>query len=325
VIYCVPTFSNPSSRTMGLERRRELLKLARENDALIVSDDVYDFLQWPASTKTANNEVASTETASMETGKTAVAWDQTPTKPKKSTLSSEDKSSMKTARLPRLVDIDRELDGGTDRAGADGFGNACSNGSFSKIAGPGIRVGWVEGSGKFTYGVSQTGTTCSGGAPSQLTSTYIHELVHKGTLQKYIEETLRPAYASRYKTLMSAVEKHLLPLGFTIPQPDRSIIGGYFAWIFLPDSLKADALASRCKVEANVVIAPGKMFEVPGDESLKFEKSVRLCWAYEDEWKLEEGVKRLGEVAKKMLEASDHENREFVVIEKEGDDAAEFK
>jgi DNA-binding transcriptional MocR family regulator len=39
----------------------------------------------------------------------------------------------------RLVDIDRSLEGGSP------FGNAISNGSFSKIVAPGMRVGWVEG------------------------------------------------------------------------------------------------------------------------------------------------------------------------------------
>lgn len=123
IIYCVPTFANPSSRTMTLENREELVRLAREYDALIVSDDVYDFLQWiadPSASKKGNEQIS------------------------------------KTAHLPRLVDIDRELDSGTDREDADGFGNACSNGSFSKLIGPGVRVGWTEGTKKFAYGVSQT-------------------------------------------------------------------------------------------------------------------------------------------------------------------------
>lgn len=117
VIYCVPTFANPSSRTMSLARRQQLVRLAKEFDALVVADDVYDFLQWPTDDRTA---------------------------------------TLMQAHLPRLVDIDRTLDGGAQRDGADGFGNAVSNGSFSKILGPGARVGWVEGTPKFAYGVSQT-------------------------------------------------------------------------------------------------------------------------------------------------------------------------
>lgn len=120
VIYAVPTFSNPSSKTMSLRRREELLQVAREYDALIITDDVYDFLQWP----------------SKVTSETEVA-------------------AVKQAHLPRIVDIDRYLDGGAERPGADGFGNAVSNMSFSKISGPGLRCGWCEGSSKFISGVAE--------------------------------------------------------------------------------------------------------------------------------------------------------------------------
>ena len=130
VIYCVPTFANPSSRTMTLERRQDLVRLAREFDALVIADDVYDFLRWPS-------DVRQNDHSSLVAGASSVG-------------------EAETAHLPRLVDIDRTLDGGAERNGADGFGNTCSNGSFSKLAGPGIRVGWVEGAEKFAYGISQT-------------------------------------------------------------------------------------------------------------------------------------------------------------------------
>jgi DNA-binding transcriptional MocR family regulator len=121
VVYCVPTFANPSSANMSLRTREHLVLLARQFDALIVADDVYDFLHWPADPSGAGMATMSRHQI-----------------------------------LPRLVDIDREINGGTQREGVDGFGNACSNGSFSKIAGPGVRCGWLEGSEKFAYGVSQT-------------------------------------------------------------------------------------------------------------------------------------------------------------------------
>ena len=118
LIYAVPTFSNPSSITMSLRRREELVKLAREYDACIITDDVYDHLQWPAD-------------------------------------KNDSQSSIEHAFLPRLVDVDRTMDGGAEREGADGFGNVFSNGSFSKIVGPGCRTGWAEGTKKFAWGLSQ--------------------------------------------------------------------------------------------------------------------------------------------------------------------------
>jgi DNA-binding transcriptional MocR family regulator len=123
VVYCVPSFANPSSRTMSLRRREQLVRLARRYDMLLVADDVYDFLQWPVA-------------------KQSHGLDSDP--------------GSRQEYLPRLVDVDRDIDGGAERNGADGFGNACSNGSFSKIAGPGVRCGWVEGTKKLAYGTSQT-------------------------------------------------------------------------------------------------------------------------------------------------------------------------
>ncbi|KAK0255882.1 hypothetical protein B0A54_11143 [Friedmanniomyces endolithicus] len=279
VLYCVPTFSNPSSRTMSLEHRTELVRIAREYDVLLIADDVYDFLQWPAD--------ASAD-GSLD-------------------------SAMRTAHLPRLVDVDRDLEGGADRPDADGFGNVCSNGTFSKIVGPGVRVGWVEGTDKFTYGVSQTGTTASGGAPSNLTSTYLTHLLASGSLTTHISTLLRPAYASRSHTLHTAIRTHLLPLGFSLPQTDRQgVFGGYFVWLSLPSGMSAGVLARRCREEAGVIVAEGGIFEVPeekgdGEEeeggSLQegFDGFVRLCFAWEEEGRLEEGVRLVGEVAGRMI------------------------
>ena len=103
---------------MSLQRREELVKLARQHDALIVTDDVYDQLQWSGD-------------------------------------NSSSQSSLEYACQPRLVDVDRTLNGGAERKGADGFGNAISSGSFSKIAGPGCRTGWAEGTPKLAWAVSQ--------------------------------------------------------------------------------------------------------------------------------------------------------------------------
>ncbi|KAJ0331095.1 hypothetical protein COL5a_002628 [Colletotrichum fioriniae] len=105
VIYIVPTFSNPSGKTLSLQIRKDLVALAREYDALIVSDDVYDFLSWPEDSSAPDDAVG--------------------------------------AVPPRLVDIDREMPGYSI------WGNTISNGSFSKVIGPGVRVGWADGSPAF--------------------------------------------------------------------------------------------------------------------------------------------------------------------------------
>lgn len=46
VLYCIPTFSNPGGETYDLETRLKLIELAREYDMLIITDDVYDLLDY---------------------------------------------------------------------------------------------------------------------------------------------------------------------------------------------------------------------------------------------------------------------------------------
>ncbi|KAH3666718.1 hypothetical protein WICMUC_005535 [Wickerhamomyces mucosus] len=46
VLYCVPTFSNPGGETYDLETRLKLIELARKYDMLIITDEVYDLLDY---------------------------------------------------------------------------------------------------------------------------------------------------------------------------------------------------------------------------------------------------------------------------------------
>ncbi|KAE9371810.1 PLP-dependent transferase [Stipitochalara longipes BDJ] len=262
IIYCVPTFSNPSGKTMTLSCRQKLVQLARKYDALIVTDDVYDCLQWPTSSKSS--------------------------------------TSLSKAILPRLVDIDRTLE---PVPGPESFGNAMSNGSFSKIAGPGVRTGWAESTPKFVYGLSQCGSSRSGGAPSQLVATMMAELLRSGELERHIKEVLNPEYERRYGITMRAIQKYLAPLGIRageVAADGKDIFGGYFLWLELPSNVSAEVVADRAKVEENLIVAPGYIFEVENDPSIKFPNSLRLCFAWEGEADLKEGIERLARVVGKV-------------------------
>ncbi|EXJ83348.1 hypothetical protein A1O1_06969 [Capronia coronata CBS 617.96] len=266
IIYAVPTFANPSGRIMSLSHRRKLVHLARQYDALIVTDDVYDMLQWPSDPKVGPRR-------------------------------------MDRAVMPRIVDIDRELDGGPK----DEYGNAVSNGSFSKIVAPGCRTGWAEGTEALAYGLSQTGSTRSGGSPSHLVASFIYQMLTSRTLQHHIFEELQPAYARRYHRMMRAIEDVLLPLGLTMPQPNNEIAGGYFVWLTLPGSLNATKIYERALEEESLTIISGPKFKVEGDEenaATQFENELRLCYAWDDVDVLEEGVKRLARVIKREMTES---------------------
>lgn len=267
---------------MTLACRTSLVQLARKYDALIITDDVYDFLQWSTAT----------------------------------TSASPTSSNANKAVLPRLVDIDRTLD--PIIPPQDSFGNTVSNGSFSKIAGPGTRTGWAEASPDFTYGLSQCGSSRSGGAPSQLTATIMCELLRSGDLGKHIERVLVPAYRRRYGLLMDAIRRWLVPVGVTVGEVscDGGIFGGFFVWVEMPLGVNSGVVARRAREREGVVVAPGSMFEVEGDDGVRFERGVRLCFAWVEEEELGEGVERLGRVVDEVKEgvvgggASDGEVRQ---------------
>ena len=45
-LYTIPTFQNPSGRTLGTERRRRLVQLARDRDLLVLEDDPYGLVRF---------------------------------------------------------------------------------------------------------------------------------------------------------------------------------------------------------------------------------------------------------------------------------------
>jgi 2-aminoadipate transaminase len=45
-LYLIPTFQNPSGRTIGLERRQRIVELAREHDLLVLEDDPYGLVRF---------------------------------------------------------------------------------------------------------------------------------------------------------------------------------------------------------------------------------------------------------------------------------------
>lgn len=309
LIYLVPTFSNPSAKTLSLGRRQQLLRLAREFHALVVTDDVYDVLRWPA-----------------EEGADVSKLEKVP---------------------PRIVDLDRDLDGGLK----DEWGNAMSNGSFSKLIAPGCRVGWAESTPSFVLALSQVGSTRSGGCPTQLTASMVHEMLESGALESHIRDTAIPTYRARYHAMMKAIKQHLLPLGFEISvgkpygaslasskltnghattsltnghatnginvhathginghSHSVSEAGGYFTYLSTPRDLpiSVSELAAIGLEKYNLKFAFGDMFQVEGDPtsaeraSRGYGNGVRLCWAWHDESEIQDGIERLAELVKGM-------------------------
>lgn len=262
---------------MKESRRRQLLLLAAKHNALVITDDVYDFLKW-----------------SMK-GTTLSA-------------STIDPSAQK-ALLPRITDIEQQMESKIDDK--DGFGFSMSNGSFSKILGPGVRTGWADCKPKLAYGLSQVGATKSGGAPSQVTASFIDQMLTQRTLQNHIAKVLLPNYQKRHMVMMHSIEQALEPLGVTVLKESlhkHDVFGGYFVWITLPPLLDSDMVALECLRDYRLTISQGIQFKVTGDDiypqDAMLKPCIRLCFSYEAIEDLREGIHRLQAVVQNMTEVA---------------------
>jgi DNA-binding transcriptional MocR family regulator len=86
----------------------------------------------------------------------------------------------------------------------------------------------------------------------------VAETLETGELQRYVYETLQPSYGKRYRTIIAAIDKHLIPLGVQLPQTDRDVVGGYFIWLTLPKPLKGAVVAQRARDDENLIVAEGE-------------------------------------------------------------------
>jgi DNA-binding transcriptional MocR family regulator len=128
------------------------------------------------------------------------------------------------------------------------------------------------------------------------------------SLQQHVFNVLQPAYFRRFHKMLQAIQEDLLPLGVTMPQADRNVAGGYFIWLTLPHGLSAEALAERTLSEESLVIAPGPLFKVQGEDlgrEMKFESDLRLCFSYLEENLMVEGVRRLAKVLRRVLQGEE--------------------
>ncbi len=154
----------------------------------------------------------------------------------------------------------------------------CYTGSFSKILGPGLRLGWMlvpEEIYKKCELIKQSIDACS---PS-FTQMIAHKFLESGMEQEYLKR-IRPEYALRAET-MSRLLRELLPEGCSFTEPR----GGFYIWIKLPDSLDATDIL-KTAIAKGVVFVSGKTFDPHGIAN----NHIRLSYCNSSVAKINEGI-----------------------------------
>ncbi len=158
-------------------------------------------------------------------------------------------------------------------------------GSFSKMAVPGLRVGWVAGPADLIAKLSlakESVDVCS----STLTQAIGAEYLKGGHLQTTLPR-LRKAYRSRRDVLHQAASA-AFPKGSKLALPN----GGFFLWAELPMGCDAQALFDQAVAEG-VAYVPGAVFFSDPSQG---RNTLRLSYCAVDEAALALGAERLGKV-----------------------------
>ncbi|GAA0580907.1 PLP-dependent aminotransferase family protein [Paractinoplanes ferrugineus] len=224
LLYLVPTFANPTGRTLPVARRAEIASLAAAHGMWVVEDDPYGELRY-------RGEPVAALAAQPDAG-------------------------------DRVLHL----------------------GSFSKIAVPGLRLGWVR-----TPATLRPALTVAKQAADLHTST-----IDQAAAAAWLEATdmtahvagLRDAYRARRDAMMAAMPS-TAPAGSTWTDPD----GGMFTWVRLPGEVDTATMLPAA-LARDVAFVPGAPFYAgPPDTA-----TMRLSFTTHTPAEITEGMGRLATV-----------------------------
>jgi len=228
-IYVIPEFQNPSGKTMDLDRRRAIIKVAEEFELPILEDQPYRELRYSGKRVMTMWELARTE-----------------------------------FNDPKRVTIAK---------------------SFSKILGPGLRLGFAAGPSEMIGPMvkwAQKVTVSPDCATQRVAARFIEE----GHLKTHISHIIE-LYRPRRDAMLEALKAHM-PHNVTWTEPE----GGMFIWVTLDEGADTDQLFDRA-IENKVAFIPGSKFY---PEGIAKKNELRLNFSYPDVPLIHEGVQRLAQL-----------------------------
>jgi DNA-binding transcriptional MocR family regulator len=162
--------------------------------------------------------------------------------------------------------------------------------SFSKIAFPGLRVGWIVAPRALIARLAEAKQWCDLHT-DQLSQAILLRFAESGRLAAHAER-VRRAGAERLSAVLAGCERHLPPgTSFTRPQ------GGMSLWVRLPEPLDAAELLPSAERE-HVTYLPGNHFAISNYQR----GTLRLSFGGLSPAFIEAGLGRLGRVFTDSLE-----------------------
>jgi 2-aminoadipate transaminase len=169
--------------------------------------------------------------------------------------------------------------------------------SFSKMAFPGLRVGWCIGPERVIERLRQL-KQVSDLHTDQLSQATLAEFAKTGLLEKHLKRMIK-IYARRLDAMEKSLERHL-PGGVEWTRPE----GGMSVWITLPPGLDAGELLIHAR-ERGVLYVPGRYFFVQNPRL----NTLRLGFAGVEERDIARGILTLGQVIESELKKKQRGSR----------------
>ena len=155
-------------------------------------------------------------------------------------------------------------------------------GSFSKIAAPGFRIGWVVAE-KTVYDKLVIAKQAADLHTSTVAQAIMRRYLETNDIEAHVE-LIKERYGRQRACMVEMIEKYF-PAEVKITRPE----GGMFLWVTLPGT-KSSMDLFDVAIEQKVAFVPGRPFYVDGSG----ENTLRLNFSNADEVRIEEGISRLG-------------------------------
>jgi len=162
-------------------------------------------------------------------------------------------------------------------------------GSFSKILGPGFRLGWMLASPEIfekAEVIKQGIDACS----PNFTQVIANEFITRGYLEQYLSR-IRIEYAQRRDMMQAALEKYM-PEIIKWQKPE----GGFYFWLKLPEFINSTNIL-RSSIKNGAVFVTGKTF----DPEAKRNNFIRLAFSNMKKNEIDKGIKIIAQAVQENL------------------------